>query len=238
MTKPLADLYLDTLILAPTDGAHGDLETGAWLGRIWPDRALPMIGVPRLANILHAVRTVIDEHVPGDLIETGVWRGGATILMRAALEAYGGLGRSVWVADSFAGLPHPDAATYPHDANDTHHTFAKLAVPIDEVRANFERFGLLDGRVRFLKGWFRDTLPTAPIERLAVLRLDGDIYESTVLALEHLAPKVSSGGFIIIDDYVSHEPKCGQAVRDYRAAQGITAPLVPIDWTGVYWRTE
>ncbi len=78
--------------------------------------------------------------------------------------------------NSFQGLPRPDAATYPVDENDPHHTFENLVVGIDEVRGNFARYDLLDEQVRFLPGWFRDTLPTAPVSRLAVLRLDGDMY--------------------------------------------------------------
>ena len=81
------------------------------------------------------------------------------------------------------------------------HQFPQLAVPLERVQDNFRRYGLLDEQVRFLKGWFRDTLPTAPIERLAVLRLDGDLYESTIQALDGLYDKLSAGGFVIVDDY-------------------------------------
>jgi len=89
--------------------------------------------------------------------------------------------------------------------------------------------------VKFLPGWFRDTLPAAPIERIAVLRLDGDMYESTMLALSTLYPKVSAGGFLIVDDYGAL-PNCRLAVEDFRTAQGITDPIVTVDWTGAYWR--
>lgn len=153
-------------------------------GRDWPAHAETMIGLERLDNIEHAVATVIREQVPGDLIETGVWRGGAVIFMRAILASYGDTSRVVWAADSFEGVPKPDAERFPADAADTHWTFHELAVSLEEVKANFARYGLLDEQVRFLPGWFRDTLPTAPFERLAVLRLDGDLYESTIVALE------------------------------------------------------
>jgi O-methyltransferase len=89
--------------------------------------------------------------------------------------------------------------------------------------------------VRFLKGWFRDTLPTAPVQRLALLRLDGDLYESTTDALTHLYPEVSPGGFVVVDDY-GDIAACRQAVTDYRKAHGIEEPIVPIDWSGAYWR--
>ncbi|MEK6632595.1 MAG: TylF/MycF/NovP-related O-methyltransferase, partial [Nitrospirota bacterium] len=81
---------------------------------------------------------------------------------------------------------------------------------------------------------FRDTLPTAPIERLAVLRLDGDLYESTMEALVALYPKVSAGGFVIVDDYGL--PTCRAAIEDFRLAQGITDPIQLIDWTGAFWQ--
>ena len=133
------------------------------------------------------------------------------------------------------GLPPPDAETYPADLGDKHHTIEELAVSLDEVKANFAKYGLLDDRVVFLKGWFKDTLRAAPIERLAVLRLDGDMYESTTDALTALYDKVSPGGFVIIDDYGCIEA-CRRAVHDFRDARGIADKIVDIDGWGVYWR--
>ncbi len=205
-------------------------------GRDWPADAETMIGLARLDNLQRCIEDVLRDGVPGDLIETGVWRGGATIFMRAVLAAYGDPARVVWVADSFAGLPKPDPLKTPQDAGDTQWAFsAELAVPLDAVKANFARYGLLDDRVRFLVGWFKDTLPAAPIERLAVMRLDGDMYESTMDALEALYPKLSPGGYVIIDDFGALE-NCRAAVRDFRARYGIEDPIEQIDWTGVYWR--
>src|SRR3954453_16136575 len=115
----------------------------------WPSQAHTMIGMRRLDNIQVLISDVLDNGTPGDLIETGVWRGGSTIFMRGVLKAYGVTDRSVWVADSFEGVPPPDAATYPADAGDTFHKTAGLAVGIEEVQHNFERYGLLDDQVRF-----------------------------------------------------------------------------------------
>src|SRR5262249_51251722 len=106
---------------------------------------------------------------------------------------------------------------------------------LDQVRDNFRRYGLLDDQVRFLPGWFRDTLPRAPIARLAVLRLDGDLYESTIQALEALYDRVSAGGYVIVDDY-GNVAGCRQAVPGFRAARGIREAIRPIDWAGVSWR--
>ena len=204
-------------------------------GRDRPGRAETMIGLRRMQNIRDCVEAVLRDAVPGDLIETGVWRGGATIFMRAVLKAHGDDTRTVWVADSFRGLPAPNVRDYPADADDLHHIVTGLRVGVDAVKENFRRYGLLDDHVRFLEGWFKDTLPHAPIDRLAVMRLDGDMYESTMQALESLYPKLSPGGFCIIDDYVL--AGCRRAVNEFRERERISEPLQFVDWTGVYWRT-
>ena len=198
-----------------------------------PAESVTMIGLARLANIRALVERVLADGVPGDLVETGVWRGGATIMMRGVLAAHEVTDRRVWVCDSFQGLPQPDVETYPADAQ-WKGQGGLIAVPLDEVRDNFARFGLLDDQVQFVEGWFSETLPTAPIETIAVLRLDGDYYESTMDALTSLYPKVSPGGFVIIDDYAL--ASCRLAVDEFRAARTITAELRAIDWTGVWWQ--
>ena len=208
------------------------------VGRDWPSRAESMIGLRRMDNIQHCVQTVLDDDVPGDLIEAGVWRGGACIFMKANLIARGDTGRTVWVADSFQGLPPPNASLYPADSGDDLHTRAGLGVGADQVRHNFERYGVLDDKVEFLVGWFKDTLPSAPIEALSVMRLDGDMYESTWQAIEALYPKLSAGGFCIIDDFGSHQSQAGQAVLDYRKANGIDEEIVDIDGFGAFWRRK
>ena len=196
-----------------------------------------MSGLRRLDNVEDCVLDVVDRGIPGDLAETGVWRGGTVILMRAVLAAVGDPDRVVWAADSFEGLPPPDLARHPQDAGVDYTGFPELSVGVRRVQDNFARYGMLDERVRFLPGWFRDTLPAAPIERLAVLRLDGDLYESTIDALDALYPRLSPGGYCIVDDFGAI-PACRQAVEDYRARHGITEPLVPVDWTCVYWRRD
>jgi O-methyltransferase len=205
------------------------------LGHDWPSEADTMIGLKRLDNLHACIASVLRDGVPGDLIETGVWRGGATIFMRGALKAYGDVSRTVWVADSFQGVPRPNARAYPADRGDTLWSQFELAVPLDTVKANFAKYGLLDDQVKFLVGWFRDTLPVAPLQRLAVMRLDGDLYESTMDALRLLYPKLSVGGYVIIDDYGSMPP-CKQAVDEFRLASGIGEALQPVDVDAVFWR--
>ncbi|MBI3503938.1 MAG: class I SAM-dependent methyltransferase [Proteobacteria bacterium] len=193
-----------------------------------------MIGRRRVDNIEACLDVIRADAIPGDLAETGVWRGGAAIFMKGYLDAYRLAGRNVWVADSFEGLPVP---TLSQDAN---HDFSAakfpiLAIGLEEVTENFRRYGLLDDSVKFLKGWFKDTLHVAPIRQLALLRLDGDLYESTMDALNALYAKVVPGGFVIVDDYGDFEP-CRRAIDEFRATHAITDPIVPVDWTGVFWR--
>jgi O-methyltransferase len=195
-----------------------------------------MIGLARMDNIRQCVELVLADDVPGDLIETGVWRGGASIFMRGVLKAYGDTTRTVWCADSFEGLPAPDTARYPADAGDTFFKQTGLAVGVEQVKHNFARYGLLDDQVQFLVGWFKDTLHQAPIEQLSVIRLDGDLYESTWQAIEALYPKLSPGGFCIVDDYGTLVDQCQRAIHDYRDKHGITEGIVDIDGYGAYWR--
>ena len=240
------DLYVDLLIriLANTiyqdPSLHPDLphsfdaEARA-NGRDWPCVAHSMVGVARLASLALLVERTLDEGVPGDYIETGVWRGGCCILMRGVLAARGVTDRKVIAADSFAGLPPPKADLYPADADDRHGDVEELAVSLDQVKSNFERYGLLDDQVVFVEGFFADTLPRLEAGPFAVIRLDGDMYESTTLALEHLYPRLNPGGFVVIDDYGAVEG-CRLAVDDYRRAKRIAEPMERIDWTGVWWR--
>lgn len=206
-----------------------------WNGRDWPANAETMIGIKRLENLQYCISEVIKNNVEGDLIETGVWRGGATIFMKALLKAANDQKRVVWVADSFEGLPKPNAK-YDADKHDQLYTCRELAVPLEEVRRNFEKYGLLDEKVKFLKGWFKDTLPTAPISKLAVLRLDGDMYQSTMDGLVNLYPKLSKGGFAIIDDYLL--PPCKLAVQDFRQKNNITEEIKAINEVAVFWKKE
>ncbi|WP_190816008.1 TylF/MycF family methyltransferase [Saccharopolyspora pogona] len=241
-------LYLDLLKKVLTNTIYGDRpHTNVWQdntdyrqaarakGTDWPTVAHTMIGLERLDNLQHCVEAVLADGVPGDFAETGVWRGGACIFMRAVLQAFGDTGRTVWVVDSFQGMPESSAQDHESDQAMALHEYNDvLGVPLETVRQNFARYGLLDEQVRFLPGWFRDTLPTAPIQELAVLRLDGDLYESTMDSLRNLYPKLSPGGFVIIDDYVL--PSCQDAVKGFRAELGITEPIHDIDGTGAYWR--
>lgn len=211
------------------------------IGRGWPEGFLPlgetMIGMARLDNVQQCVEDALANGVEGDLIEAGVWRGGTTIFMRGILKAHDVHDRRVVVADSFAGLPAPDAEKYPADEGVDLSGIASLAVPVKNVRAHFHRYSLLDDQVEFVEGWFRDTLPALSDRKWAVIRLDGDLYESTMDGLERLYPNLSVGGYLIMDDYGGYK-SCREAVHDYRNKHGIEEPIQQVDWTGAYWRRE
>lgn len=233
-------------------------------GLDWPLDAETMIGDERLLNIQFLAQIVLhpQNRIPGDFMECGVWRGGAAIFMRALLgdscdqfdndsdreghcracgeewDAHAALrGSCVWVADSFQGLPKPNPEAYPADLGDSHYTKKELCVNQSEVEANFRRYGLLDDRVKFIPGFFKDSLP-GPVKQLALLRIDADMYESTMQALEACYPLLSPGGYVIVDDYRNIR-NTQQAVDDFRAKTGdrYVTPLLNADsWCAVYWR--
>ena len=234
----LRSLVLAAFKLAGIQLAHARRGnfTARMTGHDYSDVAHSMLSMQRLDNVHDCVEQILNDNIPGDFIETGVMRGGTVILMRALLKTHGIEDRIVWAADSFEGLPAPNVELYPQDAGAAWHLRPLTEAALDHVKRNFQRYDLLDEQVRFLKGWFRDTLPNAPITQLALLRLDGDLYESTMDALVPLYPKLSRGGFVIIDDY--NLDMCRRAVDDYRTREGIVEPIVSIDDAGVYWRKQ
>jgi hypothetical protein len=175
----------------------------------------------QLANLHNLARQLIEHRIPGDFLEAGVWQGGVIIFLAGLLRVYRVEGVRLWALDTFSGIPrdpHPSAIDDPVDE-----WTDRWAVPLDEVQNNIRRYGLLDERIRFVCGPFRDSIPGADIKQLALLRIDADAYASTMDALELLYPRVSAGGHIIIDDW--HLNGCRRAVLDYRAACGISTPI-------------
>jgi len=161
MQRTPRDLYLDLLIQVLTNMIYKDnsmYPLGRFrrevrlTGQDWPMFAHTMVGVRRLENLRELAQAVIDENIPGDFIETGVWRGGCCILLRGILAANGSTDRKVYAADSFAGLPPPDPLAYPADAGFDLSQYKQLAVPLDKVKENFASYGLLDEQVVFVEG--------------------------------------------------------------------------------------
>jgi O-methyltransferase len=247
--KSARELYIDLLIRSLVDGIYGEPMEGPWrpgnkfdrpprpAGLLGPTAAHTMVGVDRLESLRQLTQRVLDENIPGDFIETGVWRGGCCILMRGVLAANEARDRKVYVADSFAGLPPPQPDLYPADRGHRFDLHPELAVPLETVTENFRRYALLDNQVVFVEGLFSDTLPALDAGPFALIRLDGDLYGSTYVALEYLYPKLSPRGFLIVDDFGVFEP-CRRAVGDYRAQHDIAAPIHPIDRSGVWWRRD
>ncbi len=244
-THVARDLYLDLLVKCLSNLIYGPPPSDPWNDGLFRPDAKPgrdrhspahtMVGILRLRNVRELAQRALDLGVSGDFIETGVWRGGCCILLRGVLAANEVTDRKVYVADSFEGVPPPKSYLYPQDTGDTLHTVPELAVSMEEVKANFGRYELLDDQVVFVKGFFSDTLPKLHAGPFALMRLDGDLYESTYVALDSLYPKLSPGGFVIIDDY-GGIAQCRQAVTDYRARFKIDAVLHEVDWTAVYWQ--
>lgn len=199
------------------------------LGQSIPEKALTMIGYDRMTNIETLITYIVKNNIEGDVIETGVWKGGACVFMKKLLQ---GTDRKVFVADSFEGLPKPDEK-YPHDNGDYHHTLDFLSVNLETVKQNFLKHTTLDNVV-FIKGWFKDTLHLLK-NRFSIIRLDGDMYESTWDALISLYPLLTEGGYCIIDDY-GGVANCPLAVDEYRSVHNIKEPIVEIDGCGVYWQ--
>ncbi len=202
-------------------------------GLDWPDRAHTMIGLKRLDNLHNSLDYVRENNIDGDFIETGVWRGGASIFISFYNKFYN-MNRKTFVADSFEGLPKPNVELYPDDLGDTHHTFNYLKVSLDEVKSNFKKYDVLDENVIFLKGWFNETLKdNKEIQKLSILRFDGDMYGSTIDVLSNLYEKVNKDGVIIIDDYCLKN--CVKAVSDFRNQNKINDEIKVVDHCGVFW---
>jgi hypothetical protein len=215
-----------------------NLEEGANIdkriaGFDWPKEAETMIGLKRMNNIQYCIEEILKNNILGDFIEAGVWRGGACIFMRGILKEYGIVDRKIFVADSFKGFPESD---FDMDTvlNFLHEPILKVSK--QEVQSNFVKYGMLDEQVKFIEGWFKDTLPSLS-GPFSLVRLDGDLYESTLEGLYNLYPKLAVGGYIIIDDY-GILPVCKLAVESYRWQFGIKEEIVDIDGVGVYWKKE
>ncbi|MDC1353117.1 TylF/MycF family methyltransferase [Pelagibacteraceae bacterium] len=191
-----------------------------------------LVSKKRLDNIEHCFDEILKGNIEGDFIETGVWRGGACILIRELMRINNIKNRKVFVADSFEGMPKPKNE---FDGSDLS-MFEEIKVSVEEVKSNFDKFGLNDNQVVYIKGWFSESLPKAPINKLALLRLDGDLYHSTMDSLNNLYHKVSKGGYVIVDDM--DWPECARAINEFRDKHSIKSELKFIDDVSAYWRVN
>lgn len=230
----LADLLHRDIWVTDGSGSRTTLgsRTDREVGLDWPAFAETMIGLRRLNNIEACFKRVLADGVLGDLIEAGVWRGGATIFMRAVLHAYEISDRKVFVADSFSGFPPGK----PEDGDDPHHrvNYPFLRVPLEEVVDAFRRYNLLDDQVVFIRGFFEETLHKLD-RKWAILRIDADSYSSTMTVLKTCYAHLSPGGYTIIDDYADAFG-ARRATDDFRRLAGIQNPIERIDAVGAFWR--
>jgi hypothetical protein len=204
------------------------------IGRDWAYLGETMTGWARLDNVRDLVIDVIKNGIEGDYIETGVWRGGSSMFARAVLYAYGGSNRKSFVCDSFQGLPPGDRMLDKQDEGWDHIPYLEVAAEI--VLQNFQKYNLLDPNVIFAKGFFNETMPplSKRIDKLSVMRLDGDMYESTVDVLYNLYDKLSIGGYVIMDDWFGFPSRT--ACEDFFSAHGFQPKIIAIDKISAYWK--
>jgi hypothetical protein len=187
-----------------------------WKSRMETLLPYTMVTYGGLMSLVAMVQHVLRENIPGDLVETGTWRGGAAGMMALAALSTSGPVRRMHLFDSFQGIPEPDRAHDPIDwiVNDMKLPEAEalgrlrgikaLEAPRKDLeRVLFEICSYPKEKITIHEGWFQETVPPASrdIESIAVLRLDGDLYASTKVCLDHLYEKLSPGGFLIIDDW-------------------------------------
>jgi O-methyltransferase len=231
----LRERYLNLVIQCINGTIYSDNQADPKINQIIREKCrYTLLSLEPLHTLKRCMEAVEREQIPGDFVEAGIWKGGAVILMRAFLNAYQNTTRFVWGADSFAGFPasnHSDAKVL------NNQIYPWVVVEKEEVEKNFSRFELLDEQVRLVKGFFKDSLPKMPIQEIAVLRVDGDMYDSTMDILENLYPKLSIGGYVIIDDFGAFHG-CDEAVTEYRKKNNITEPFYKQGFYGIYWKKE
>jgi hypothetical protein len=198
-------------------------------------RPLSMVHDFGLIHLSRILRTVLEDQVPGDLVECGVWKGGAAFLLADQLKRAGNHDRKVWMFDSFEGLPPPDeidgaaALAYSREPGRPDN-FDNCRVTLEEVEASAQKLGLT-AHTKLVKGWFSDTLPAvaSTIGPIAILRIDSDWYSSVRCCLDHLFDQVSEGGFIVLDDYFVWDG-CAIAIHEFLSDRRL--PLRIEHWGG------
>ena len=212
----------------------------------WPETGLTMVGTESLKKLQMVIDTVVHDGIEGDFLEAGVWRGGASIFAKGVIESLGeGRDRKVWVCDSFEGYPKNTS----NEDSEFYSTLLALIESEEKVRRNFNEYGLLDAQVRFVKGFFWETLPLLRklpfFSKIAVLHADGDMYESTMDILFNLYDRIPIGGFLIIDDYNPVKDPARRATEQFRTMHDITEPVYAVvydkdqeTYNKAYWRKE
>jgi len=159
----------------------------------------------------------------GDVVETGVFRGGSSAVILKVLQGYDDCGKAFWAFDSFQGLPN--ITKKDQVGEQIVGAQGIFAAGVNEFKANLEARGVWnESRIHIVPGWFSDTVSKAGVKQISFLRLDGDLYQSTIDVLKALYPRVSPGGYIYVDDYGSFNG-CRRAVDEYRAEHQLYEPM-------------
>jgi O-methyltransferase len=197
--------------------------------------AYTLVGYKRLQFLEESVKEIAHKKIDGDILEAGLWRGGASIFIKKMMDIVG-LNNQLYCADSFEGMPKPKLKTDLDSLNGDYSKIDFYTVGLEKVIENFKNFNALDSQVHFVKGWFSETMPLLreKIKKISLLRVDCDLYESTLDVLVNMYDKVSEGGFVYIDDYYGWEG-CRKAVDEFRLARSIDQALVTVDRDSVYW---
>jgi O-methyltransferase len=189
-----------------------------------------MVGLARLKNLVRLAELIDLENIAGDIVECGTWNGGSGALL-AQVGARSPHERMTWLFDSFEGLPAPSEKD------------GKAAVPYrgkcrgatDSVREVLGKLAVPETRARIVPGWFQDTLAQAPIQRIALLHIDADWYESVRFVLDTLYPRVTPGGYVVLDDY-GYWQGCRTAWEEFQATLPAAPALVSVDGIGCFLR--
>jgi O-methyltransferase len=197
----------------------------------------------RCRSLWDSCRSVLEANVPGCFVECGVWKGGSSAIMAMAIKN-ARQERHLHLFDSFEGLPEPtekdgkSAAIYSDGRNQGKlATINQCQAGLDEVcHLILDEIKVRNDLAHFHVGWFQNTIPAdaGQLGPIALLRLDGDWYDSTKICLEHLYPLLSPGGIIIMDDYWAWEG-CRKATDEYRNQNNIDSPIQRIDGDAGFW---
>ncbi|HEV7346839.1 TylF/MycF/NovP-related O-methyltransferase [Telluribacter sp.] len=200
-----------------------------------------MTSTERLITLIRAVEYIVDQKIEGDFVECGVWKGGSAMAIVLHLLSKGVTDRQIYLYDTFEGMSEPTdldksfdgqpALTLLQNSSKEESNSVWCYSTLDEVKQNLATTAYPDDRIRFIKGKVEETIPKQGIpEKIALLRLDTDWYESTRHELEHLFPRLQSGGILIIDDY-GHWEGCRRAVDEYIREYKIKLFLNRVDYT-------
>lgn len=196
-----------------------------------------LVSPERAQNLYRLARRIERERVPGDVIECGVCNGGSAALL-ASSATRSRLKRTVWLLDSFQGMPDitpEDGVAFGGRTAESH--VGQEVGSIDRVRDVLKQVGADMNRVRILPGWFRDTFASVTATQIAILNIDADWYESVKLCLDTFYDRVVAGGFVSFDDY-GHWPGCRKAVDEFFEKRKLPYELVQVDYTAHWFRKE